>query len=187
MRVTSRSLPSTHGTPSEAPPLRFYDAMANSEAYKCRQVANFQLRHDAAAIRIDTARLDAASGGNLLARPAFDDQLQNLSLARTKPTVRTRFRVLIHLLFVSRRQAVAESANNSRDTGELSVMKHVLPSLVGFAIRHGIARCSGLRISVHPLLSSPPSTYFTTDTKHFTGYLLFLATAVAVTNRSRTR
>src|SRR5579871_6113549 len=57
------------------------DAVPDRETDQPGQVLDAELEHDAAAIGIDARRGNPESRGDLLAGPAGDDELENLSLA----------------------------------------------------------------------------------------------------------
>lgn len=69
--------------------------MADSETHEVRNVADFELGHDAAAISVDGAGLYADQGSDFLARFAFDDELEHLPLARTKAVQLSRFQFFV--------------------------------------------------------------------------------------------
>jgi len=81
--------------------------MANGEAHQARNVADLQLHHDAAAIRVNAGRLDAHDGGDFFARPAFGHELQNLAFARTQHAQRSRLRILLHRGLMNRHAVLA--------------------------------------------------------------------------------
>src|SRR5436190_7972649 len=61
------------------------DSVANREFDERRDVLDFELRHQAAAIRLDALRRKLQPLGRLCDRPAFDRMLQHLALARAEP------------------------------------------------------------------------------------------------------
>src|SRR5690242_3273641 len=60
------------------------DAVADGELDQARQILDFELLHHAASIGIDALGRQAQALGDLRARPALDDELQHLALARAQ-------------------------------------------------------------------------------------------------------
>src|SRR5437773_11372473 len=82
--------------------LRLDHPMADGEAHEARQVADLELRHDAAAVGVDAARLHAHDGGDFLARLSVDDELQYLAFARTEHIECSRFRCFFQAVSITK-------------------------------------------------------------------------------------
>src|SRR5258706_12491532 len=93
MSVASRGLSSTCSTCKRLLTPRLWpdQAEANGETHEAGDVVYVELGHDPAAVGVDAAWPYAENGGDFLACSAFDDELQDLTFARTELAQRVSF------------------------------------------------------------------------------------------------